>query len=238
MSAESQFDPYRTPALPDSQAFPAPRGRRPGWLTAVCVIAIVIGILGAFNGVFGLIGAVFGQQLQSAVSPAAGSVPPGMEKIQTEFQDQMNAVQKEFFVALLSSAVLRTIIAVLLLVGGVMGLNLKEQGRQLLVLGFAIALLFEIGNTVLNSLVNMEVMTAFNAYVEALAEELPAGGGGPPPQMLMGIMKGSIIFGFVVQYLIVLIKMGFYAFGLIYLSRQAIKALFANSAATAFAPIK
>jgi len=91
---------------------------------------------------------------------------------------------------------------------------------------------------VLNSLVNMEVMTAFNAYVEALAEELPAGGGGPPPQMLMGIMKGSIIFGFVVQYLIVLIKMGFYAFGLIYLSRQTIKALFANSAASAFAPIK
>ena len=238
MPADSQFDPYRTPALPDSPAFSPSRGRRPGWLTAVCVIAIVIGILGAFNGVFGLIGAVFGQQLQSAVSPAAGSVPPSMEKIQTEFQDQMNAVQKEFFVALLSSAVLRTIIAVLLLVGGVMCLNLKEQGRQLLVLGFAIALLFEIGNTVLNSLVNMEVMTAFNAYVEALAEELPAGGGGPPPQMLMGIMKGSIIFGFVVQYLIVLIKMGFYAFGLIYLSRQTIKALFANSAAAVFAPVK
>jgi hypothetical protein len=237
MPAESQFDPYRTPALPDSAAFPASRGGRPGWLTAVCVIAIVIGILGFFNGVFGLIGAIFGEALQSAISPTAGSVPPGMEKIQTEFQDQMNAVQKEFFVALLSSAVLRTIIALLLLVGGVMCLNLKEQGRQLLVLGFVLALLFEIGNTVLNSLVNMEVMTAVNAYVEALAEELPATGG-PPPQMLIGIMKGSIIFGFVIQYLIVLIKLGFYAFGLIYLQRQAIRALFANSAAAVFAPIK
>jgi hypothetical protein len=51
-------------------------------------------------------------------------------------------------------------------------------------------------------------------------------------------MKGSIIFGFVIQYLIVLIKLGFYAFGLIYLQRQAIRALFANSAAAVFAPIK
>jgi hypothetical protein len=147
----------------------------------------------------------------------------------------MNAVQKDFFIGIVSSAVLRMIVAALLLVGGILCLGLKEHGRQLLVVAFALALLFEIGHTVLNSFINMEIMTAFNAYIEALAEELPAQRGGPPPQMIVGIMRVSMVFGFVIQYLILLVKLVFYIFGLIYLQRQAIRALFAASASPAYA---
>ena len=235
MSADSTaFDPYRTPSLPEGPGGGAP-GARPGWLTAVCVMCIVMGVLGAMNGVGGVIGTLFGQQMQRAFTPrGAGGLPPEMQKVQDDFQDEMAAVQEKFFWGLLGSSLLRIAVAAALIYGGIVCLSLKPGGRQVLLAACAAAILFEIGIVVLQSLINMEMMTAINAYLENFLQTMPdAQGGGPPKELMLRIMKGSIIAGFVLQYVLILIKLVFYLLCILYLRRQSIKALFGQASAPA-----
>ncbi|MEX2175354.1 MAG: hypothetical protein WD872_13410 [Pirellulaceae bacterium] len=236
MSADSPpFDPYRSPALPEGPYAPTGRSGRPGWLTALCVICIVIGALGLMNGLLGIFGAVFGQQIQSAFTPNSGAqgMPAEMQKLQQQLQDEMNAVQGKFLVPILLFCVLRLVIAGLLLYGGLACLSLKEQGRTILLIACGLGILFEISHAILQSFLNMEVMTAFNAYLEGFLQTLPQDQAGPPPEMLLNVMKGTFVVGLVFQYLIVLVKLGFYLFGALYLQRQKIKALFAVRAEAA-----
>jgi hypothetical protein len=236
MSAESGFqDPYQTPALPQGPYAPSP-GARPGWLTALCVIAIVLGVLGFMNGVMGVVGTVFAEQFQTMFTPAGGGgMPPEMQAIQDKFQDETLAVQQKFYAFTLLASILRIAVATALVVGGIQCLGLKESGRQILLLACGAAVLFEIGQAVLQSLVSMEMMTAVNSYFENFLQSMPRQGNGPPPEVFMSIMKGSLIAGFVVQYAIGLLKVAFYIWGALFLSRQAIKALFGHSAPPAAA---
>ena len=229
MTADSSaFDPYRPPTLPDTTYEPQP-SRRPGWLTSICVISIVLGALGAMNSVVAFGGTLFGQQLQTAISPnTTQGMPEEMKELQEKFQSEVNGVQDRFFFAILAAAALRFAVALALLIGGIQCLGLKESGRVLLVTACAAALVFEIIYTVLQSLMNMEMMTAFNSYIEGVVQTMPRGGAGPPPDVLMTIMRGSFMAGLVIQYIIVLVKMIFYAFALYYLQRQPIRTLFAN----------
>jgi hypothetical protein len=235
MSADSTAsDPYRSPPIPDSSYAPSMRSGRPGWLTALCVIAIVIGILGALNGLFGAVGTLFSRQLQTAVTPAA---PPGasqqMQKVQQQFQAETLAIQDKYFVGILLSAIVRTIVAGALTWGGVSCLSLKQAGRTLLLAACAAAILFEIGNSVLQGLVSMEMMAAMNGFFENFLQTMPQGSG-PPPELFLKFLKGWMIFGLVMGYVIVGLKIAFYIFGLIYLQREAVKTLFEPSLQATF----
>jgi hypothetical protein len=228
MSSDAAYDPYRTPVLPEGPPGGGSTSGRPGWLTAVCVMCIVLGVLGAMNGVAGVFGTLFGQQMQQAFTPrGAGGLPPEMQKVQDDFQDEMAAVQEKFFWGLLASTLLRIAVAAGLIYGGIVCLGIKPGGRQALLVACGAALLFEIGIIVLQSLINMEMMTAINGYLENFLQSMPAEeGNGPPKEMLLTIMKGSIIAGFVLQYVLIAVKMLFYLLCMYYLQRQAIKALF------------
>lgn len=226
------FDPYLSPAVPDVPYAPSGgSNHRPGWLTALCVVSIVIGVLGGMNGLFGLIGVLAGPSLQAMFMPQAQAGPGAaneMEKIQQQFQAEMAQVQNKYFVALLVATLARIVVAAALLVGGVMSLNLKPNGRTILLLACGAGILYELGvGVLLQSLINMEMSAAMNSFFESLIETLPkAQGGGPPPEIVLNIMKGSIIFGFAIQYVFAAIKIAFYLWGLIYLQREAIRALF------------
>ena len=236
-SDPTAFDPYRSPAMPEGLPLPATGSKRPGWLTALCVIAIVIGILGFANGVIGFFSVVFGQELQSAFTPAAPpNMPQGLQKVQQDFQAEVQAVQGRFFVQMLTSAIFRVIVAVLLFIGGVLCLSLKPRGRQLLLIACGMAIVFEVlTGFILHSLINMEMMTAFNALLDGMAEEMPQRGNTRATELVLNIMRFSIVGGFIIQYIIVLLKLAFYTFGVIYLQRASIKAVFASAAADAAA---
>lgn len=234
-SDSTAYDPYRTPALPEGPPGGSTSGR-PGWLTAVCVMCIVIGILGALNGAAGLVGALFGQQMQNMMmrrGGAGGGFPAEMQKVQEEFQAEMMAVQDKFFWGILASCILRMLVAAGLIYGGIVCLGLKAEGRQILLAACGAAILFEIGIVVLQSLINMEMMTAINAYLENVLQTMPQQPGGPPREFLLRIMKGSIIAGFVLQYVLIFIKIVFYLLCMLYLQRQSIKALFGQASVPA-----
>jgi hypothetical protein len=222
------FDPYLSPAVPEVPYAPTSGSpRRPGWLTALCVVAIVIGVLGAFNGFFGVIGVLAGPQLQAMFTPRmqpGGGPANEINKIQQQFQAEMNQVQNNYFVALLISALARVVVAAALVAGGIMSLSMKPSGRTVLLVACGAGVLYELGvGVLLQSLINMEITAAMNAYIESLAETLQKGQGG---EFIVNFMQWAIMFGFVVQYVFAAIKIAFYLWGLLYLQREAIRALF------------
>jgi hypothetical protein len=221
----SAYDPYRTPNLPVY----ADQGRgtsgRPGWLTAMCVLCIVIGLLGVLNGLAQLFGTLFAEQMQTAFTPQGQGIPPELQQVQDRFRDETLAVQEKFYVPNLIAAVFRIGIAACLVYGGIACLGLAATGRQVLMIALGAAVLFELAHGLLQSLISMEMMTAVNAFFESFLQTMPQGNG-PPPEVMLNIMKGSFIVGFVFQFAIALLKIGFYIWGAMFLMRPAIKALF------------
>jgi hypothetical protein len=229
MTTDSPFDPYRSPSLPEVPYPGMQRAGRPGWLTTLCVLCIVLGALGIMNSLFGAVGAIGGPMMQRWIQPKASTgLPPKLQQAQEKFQGELNAVQGKFFWATVPALLFRFVVALLLLIGGVRSLSLKEAGRQLLLIACGAALVFEVLHAILQSLISLEMMTVVNSYVENLTNGLPDDNNTPPgmiPMMQM-IVRISIIGGIIFAYLIAIAKIALYTFGLIYLRKKHIKGLF------------
>jgi hypothetical protein len=128
----------------------APR-RRPGRLTAVCVIAIVLGGLGLFTSLGGLAGLAFRDKLERLANQQQ-QLPPGMAnsmlKDQMEMQKKVNKAAQDVSHRHTGSngavLVFNLMFAVSLLVGGTMTLRLNPAACKFLVVVFVAAIAFEI----------------------------------------------------------------------------------------------
>jgi len=225
------FDPYRSPSLPEGPySGPPPTGRRPGLLTTLCVLCIALGALGLFNSLFGGFMLIVGRQFQQFVMKSQAQtpgVPPEMQEAQEEMQTEIYAIQEKYLWALGGGLIFRFVASALLLVGGIGALALKPWGRQVLIAGCAVAAPFVMLDAILQSLISMENMTVMNSYMERIIQASPAN---QTPEKLEGFIRG--IFGFIkivsiaVLGLLAIAKIALYIFGLIYLHKPHIKALF------------
>lgn len=231
MSAEPQtFDPYRSPTLPDVPYAPPVATGRPGWLTMLCVLCIVLGALGLMNSLLGAFGVVAGPALQKAIQPkASASMPQGLQDAQTEFQDNINAVQGKYMWATVPALAIRALAASLLLIGGIRSLSLVEGGRQILLVACAVAVVFELTHAILQSIIALDMMTIVNEYIEKVLQTVPKNNKGPDLGKIMPtIVRWSILGSLIFAFLIALVKIALYVFGLIYLRKPHIQALFQN----------
>jgi hypothetical protein len=229
MTADStSFDPYRSPSLPEGPYAGAAPSGRPGMLTTLCVLCIVLGALGLLNSLLGAAGAIGGRALQTAIQPKTSTgLPPEMQEAQQKFQDDVNAVQAKYFWALVPGLGFRFVAALLLLIGGIRSLSLKDSGRKLLLAACGVAVVFELVHSILQSIITLETMTAVNSYVEKLTTLLPQKKEAPGViAVLPMIVRGSIIGSLILAFLIALAKIGLYLFGLIYLQKKHIRGLF------------
>ena len=112
-SWEFQDETYQTVATP-------PAGFRPGGLTTVCIIAIVLGALGLLGGLSGLAMSLVGNQVQQwQAGLGTAGVPAEMAKMQTEMNTSMMAVTDRFRNVSLATAVFRLGVAAALLWGAI-----------------------------------------------------------------------------------------------------------------------
>ena len=232
------FDPYRSPSLPEG---PYAGGQvaagRPGLLTALCVLCIVLGTLGLMNSLFGTIGALAGPKLQQMIQPKSSpSMPQEMQKVQQEFQDEVIRIQGKYYWESVVALLFRFAAALLLLIGGLRTLGFAEPGRKVLLVACAVALAFELAHAILQSMVQMEMMSSVNSLVEGLLNNMPQNKDMPAgfKGTMSSIVRGSIIAQLVIMYLLVLAKAGLYLFGLIYLQKPHIKALFKSVSSSTF----
>jgi hypothetical protein len=232
MTAETgSLDPYRSPSLPEGvYAGPRPVGR-PGWLSAVCVLCIVLGALGLMNSLFGTVGLIAGPRFQRFM---AAQPQPGMQedlkKAQEKFRENMYEIQMNYIWPLSVSILMRVVVCTLLLVGGIRALNMVEPGRRLLIIACAIALVFDLLQAILQLVMTVENMTVTNEFMEAMANQ-----GGSTPKEVEAVIK---TIGFVIRFVVLgmvcvfaLAKIAFYIFAVLYLQKPNIMALFHTKSA-------
>jgi hypothetical protein len=198
--------------------------RKPGALTAVAVMALVLGILGMLVSCMSVATLPFQSQLQNLNT--AGS------KVQVEMNQAIAKVQNRYLAGTMSFAVLHLVVATCLVIGGVMVLQGKPSGRTFLLYTLLAVIVFEILRTILVLVIQLECLPVIDGYMDKLGEDPAAGGGRTLGPGFARMMKGFMIFGLVVAMVWPLIKVIVYAISARYLSSPRMVEFFANRSAS------
>ena len=224
-------NPYAAPDIGYVPVSADPRvAGRPGWYTFFCVIAIILGGLGAGNALMGTVGLVFAGSLQQGFQ---GPAPPGVSPDFIELRDKMNAemlaVTNRYFWFLLATQILLALIAIGLLLGGIRALGMTRPGVTLLSAMFLVTAVFELGRLVLTIFHQMEAGQVMQKHFGPLMEKAsPQGGQGMPPgmsQMMTSAMSIGIGVGICMAVGWVIVKLAIYLSGWFYLNRPQIQAM-------------
>ena len=167
------------PSLPSesSRWYGVPRARRPGGLTAVCVIAIVLGGLGLLGSLVTMASLAAGSRLQQAftMSPQ-GPGRDGFAEVQRTMQQRIQAVTDRYWWPNAGFALVNVGLAAGMLAGGIMALNRTPRARTLLITVFAVALLFEISRTIVQVFMQWEMAAVMSDLL---------------PRMMVGFCAGQ-----------------------------------------------
>jgi hypothetical protein len=227
----SPLNPYAAPVPGYAPHSMEPRaGERPGWYTAYCVIAIVLGGLGLSAGLFGLASLMVNRLLRGgmAVAPAGQGMPEELAGPAAEFQGELHALESHYLYYLLIGQVIAVFVAIGLVVGGVLSLGMKRSGARVLANAFVAASVFDVIRLVFAVFYQMEVAQATRKFMSQLMEEAAKSNGPESPDMapFMGTVM-SVSLGATVCFGVgwVLVKLVLYLSGWVYLNKPETQAL-------------
>ena len=200
-------NPYQSnPTLPQATSVPQ---QKPGGLTAIAVICLILGSLGALMALFGIVILFFQGSMNQFQAAQPGGPPP-------EFLAEMEALQASQFIPTLIVNGCNVIIGSLLAIGSIGVLGTKEWGRNLLRNALLAAIFFVVVRGIYSMWVQYSSMSVISKMV-------PAGG---DKATMEAIMQGTIIFGIVIGVIWMVVLIGFYIWSRIYLNKPPIRALF------------
>lgn len=201
---------------------------RPGALTAIAIIAISLGTLGACGGVFGIGGLLIqGPLEESQRRMLEGSgVPTEQLEAQRAAQEHMTAVQREWMPFSLTHASLNVIASALLLVAGIMLFRTSRSAPTIFLAAVALNLLVDVGGGVLGILVQQDMQEAMAMMMTSAA---PPGADPQFERMFEGIVRASAWTGVCFAVVWMLAKLGYYVWGVLYLRRPQVRALFGRA---------
>ena len=199
--------------------------RRPGGVTAVCVIAILLGVLGLLGSLINAASLALGSQGVRSMMP----MPEQKEKVtrlQEEMQREIEAVTNPLKPLTITLLVLEILASSGLIAAGVMTLGLKEQGRRLLRNVIALTIPLEIVRSLLQAYFSLEIAEVMGKYMSQIAGA-QAKGGNMPAEFGASIAKMSMVFGIAWAAICLVIALAFYITSWIYLNRPHVRAAFA-----------
>ena len=200
-------NPYQSnPTLPQATSVPQ---QKPGGLTAIAVICLILGSLGALMALFGIVMLFFQGSMNQFQAAQPGGPPP-------EFLAEMEALQASQFIPTLIVNGCNVIIGSLLAIGSIGVLGTKEWGRNLLRNALLAAIFFVVVRGIYGIWVQYNSMSVISKMV-------PAGG---DKATMEAIMQGTIIFGIAIGVIRMVVLIGFYIWSRIYLNKPPIRALF------------
>ena len=200
-------NPYQSnPTLPQATSVPQ---QKPGGLTAIAVICLILGSLGALMALFGIAMLFLQGSMNQFQAAQPGGPPP-------EFLAEMEALQASQFIPTLIVNGCNVIIGSLLAIGSIGVLGTKEWGRNLLRNALLAAIFFVVVRGIYGMWVQYSSMSVISKMV-------PAGG---DKATMEAIMQGTIIFGIVIGVIWMVVLIGFYIWSRIYLNKPPIRALF------------
>lgn len=237
--SEATPDPYQSPGYFAERLDPQEMvvRRRPGGLTAICVIAIILGGLGVVTAVVGVVFAAAGQAIQKAAAPQLpGELEGEALQVQAEMNQAIQAVGQRYLMANVALALLSLALAIGLIVGRAQSLKIKPLGRTVLLAVFAVAILFELARGSFQIYQQMQMFGVMQEYwprlMKSAAEKSQQPMGGPNFETMMNIaFTVAKISAYAIVIVPALVKGAFYFIGAIYLARPKLKELFERSAA-------
>ncbi len=214
----AEENPYRAGDLPDVAA------RRPSGLTAICIIAVVLGVLGLFSGLMKGVNVLFGAEMQQAVG-SFGAVSPEQAKVQQDMNAAIAAEMGRFRLANSVLCVAQLAFCGALVYSGIKTLGLKAAGRSLMLAACACMLVYEIGQAIAFVFQQLALSPIMELYMPQLMKG-SAGNNASAEQIGQVMARISIILGIVFQCVWTLIKFIFYAVAIVYLRKANVIALF------------
>ena len=207
--------------------------QRPGGLTALCIVAIVLGALGILSGLTGAAGMAMRARIEALTEHIQDDEDAA--KLQRRVSQRANAVWEEHPIRTWSLVAGRLLVATLLVVGGSLTLKLKPAGRAILLAAFATGVVFE----ALQIVPNIQAANAsYDAMLQAMEETVSRDEQRPPgfDQTMSTIMKASAIMQILIAVAMLVGKCAYYAVGLWYVTRARVAASFARPASEAEPP--
>jgi hypothetical protein len=216
---------------PAVMASPVPR-KRPGGLTAVCVIAIILGVLGLGSSLMTLASLAMQSSMEKAFKmPRQPGMPDNFVQIQEEMQKKIMEVNHRYSGLLTGIGLLNLVIASCLLAGGIMAIKMKPNIHRFLVGVFLAAIVFEVIAAVVGIYMQLEMSSIITDFMSKMVTSLPKGakGGDEAAAIMMTAAKVGVIIGMVFSLGWALAKMIFYGVSASYLRRPNIRRLFGET---------
>ena len=212
-------NPFATPEVV-SETPKAPQ-KAPGALTAILIICLVMGILGLLGSCIGAGGLAFQGQIQGMQQNVG-------DPAQQALQKEMQRIQNQQMIPNLIMIGLNFIVAPLLTIGAIGGLNRKPWGHKLLSIGLLGAIFYVLIRLVVTII--MQVMTM--GPMSKAMEDAMAKGGGAEAQaagMIGNAMQIGIIIGIVITVVWGLLLLGLYIWSWMYLRKDQVRNYFGVS---------
>jgi hypothetical protein len=227
----SPVNPYDPNPFGDRQfatatVFPA---TRPGGLTAICVIAIVLGVMGFMSSGMKGVNLVFGKQFQKLVAGVSGTPNKEMAEAQEELNEAMWELSDRFLIPNILLASTQFALAIALTFGGLKAMKLQAIGRKVLVVAFSFVVVFEIAQLGLFAMIQIQMMPLMDIHMSRVLEAAPGNNPGSE-KFAQSIAKYSLIAGFIMQGGWMLVKLVFLGIAIWYLRTQRIRFLFHGNA--------
>jgi hypothetical protein len=223
------YQAYQSPDYAVAAADAAHATKRPGGLTAICVIGIILGVLGVLAALLGagglVVNKVFREQL--ANQQQAPGMPQGMADAQQKMQEAMYAVADRYFIADVILLPIHGLISAFLILAGARAMTLVPETRTLFQWALIAALVMLLVMAVKSIVQNIEMFGVMDQFFKEMAGNMP-GAGGQGKDMLVTAMRIGMIIGAVFGFGWQFILFFFYGLSLNYLSRPNIVALYAG----------
>jgi hypothetical protein len=219
----TSWDPYQPP-LAELVSVPVSPEKTPTGLKAICIIAIILGVLGTLVSCGGMASLVVNESLSAGFSlPQQPGTDEEAKQFQEKLQDEIAVIAQKYRPFTIATVIMHLVAGLLLLVGGVLTLKLVRTGRSLLLVGCVVAILYELVQAVLNVVIQTQSVPMVG---KAMEEMLQRGGQGQMPQGVGQLMLVVMYVILGVSLVTVLIKIVFYAISIVYLNKPAIVARF------------
>jgi hypothetical protein len=207
--------------------------RRPGLVTFVAVVAIVIGVTTVLTAVSTVLVNPMPTAPSSAVPDGAAAQPHArMVAAQLEMHRRVVETRQRHRGVFLVALPFSLLAAGMMILGGVRAFSLRRWSRPLLLTGMAIGLVLGLVLVKPQLEVQVEIADASSDMMKTIIDATGAAHASPAraramAETMKAVGKASATMGLVANVAILVAKVGFLVFGLLYLTRARIRAVFA-----------
>ena len=231
MSAGS--NPYASPTGSQTPwgdaAPPAVPVARPGWMTAICILALIVGGLGIVMSLFGMGSLLMQEQMQRWAKGFGGiGQPKAVQDLNDQMQTAMQEVQNRWWYVLIAQYTLNLLLSACMIYAAARALALRESGRRLLVVTFFAATLFDLLSLIPTFIIQWESIEITKEFMPRIMEASAPQNQQMPPaakQAMTTAMGAGMIVVVAFMGLFVLAKIIFYVVSGLYLNKAPIRSL-------------